>query len=124
MGGGVIVSAKQNVKVPSARAHGSAGTQCAVGHGYMSNLRAMRMSVCVHMCLRACICVSVRAHIGVFVLRSRFSWTEASNVPVRDGDLTNLRQLCMSDCVYMCLRVCMCVSVRAHIGVFVLRRHF
>ena len=55
------------------------------------------------MCLRACICVSVRAHIGVFVLRSRFSWTEASNVPVWDGDLTNLRQLCMSDCVYMCV---------------------
>jgi hypothetical protein len=105
-------------------AHGSAGTQCAVGHGYISTLSASRMSVCAYMCLRACMCVSVRTHIGVFVFSSCFSWTEASNVPVWAGDLTDLRQPCMSDCVCMCLRVCMCVRVSAHIGVFVLRTRF
>ena len=72
MGGGVIVSAKQNVKVPSARAHGSAGTQCAVGHGYMSNLRAMRMSVCVHVSARVHLCECARSHRCVCVAQSFF----------------------------------------------------
>jgi hypothetical protein len=57
----------------------------------------------------------VLAHMWVFVLRSRFSWTEVQNVPVVMVTAAIRGQ-------YVCLRVwCVHVSARVYVCVSVLR---
>ena len=63
------------------------------------------MSVCVYMCLRACMCV------GVFVLRSRLSRTKASSVLVCH---LFVAVICLFDAnMHRCS--CLYVSARVHV---------
>ena len=112
---------KQNVEVPSARARFSWHTMCCWSwlHQYFKGI--------THVCL--CVYVSARVYVCRCVCVAQSTLTDqglkcACWLLVCCGYLSNLKQICIAARVCMCLRACMCVSVRAQIGVFVLRSRF